>query len=144
VIYPTQEDIIYLAGIVDGEGSIGIDVGKPRGRMRSPNHFLRLQISNTYAPLIRWIEARFGGRATPQRGLRLRTCWQWVEHGQAAVDLLRRIQPYLIVKQQQTRLALEFWAQRTSDRGHQTSEEELALRESFRLAMHVANAGEAS
>ena len=143
MIYPTQEDIIYLAGIVDGEGSIGIHAGKPYGRMRASNHLLRLGVSNTSESLIRWMEARFGGASHIQHGNihTVRPCWNWVLHGQAAVDMLRRIRPYLIVKSAQAWLALEFWAQRTPDRGHRTSQDELALREGFRLAIQTANSG---
>ena len=138
MIYPTQADIIYLAGIVDGEGSINIST-RPSG------YQLSLSVSNTAESLIRWLEDRFAGYTRPY-GIRprRRPCWRWTITGDAAASLLKRLQYHLLIKSYQARLAMEYWAQRGDYTGRTLPPDEIERREGFRLALLASRKGEAA
>jgi len=141
MIYPSQEDVIYLAGIIDGEGSIVLH--------RRPNRYdynLILCVGNTSERLLHWIADRFGGAIYPlkQRQVHHRPAWMWTASGSSAAATLQRVRPYLIVKSTQAWLGLEYLATRTNQHGgpgRRIPVEEVALRDGFHLALKAANGG---
>ena len=123
----TELDLAYLAGIIDGEGTIGIYKGA-----EPFNYHLALIITNTYAPMLDWVRARTGGsltRHTPETA-RHKQGWQVVVWQARAADVIRLCQPYLIVKAQQADLALRFMSDYVSFRGRNSpvTEEQVAKR----------------
>jgi len=88
---------IYLAGIIDGEGTIKVRQDKQH------RHHLVLQVGNTCFELIKWLQDNFGGYIY-ERIPKKRTWskyWVWELHGVLDVSiLLSKIIPYLIVKKQ--------------------------------------------
>jgi hypothetical protein len=103
----TEAERAYMAGLVDGEGHIGITrLASQNGRGR---HTLIVQVTNTHLATLRelaaeWDVAAMGVR---QRG-RSRAVADLKWSTDAAVRLLREIQPYLRIKREQCRVALEF------------------------------------
>lgn len=88
VTIPTGTDLAYLAGIIDGEGSIRFRAGRPF-----------VAVYNTNTDLMHWLFLKTGrvGRVTDQRG-RV-PCYTWQVAG--ANDLLalcEALRPYLVVK----------------------------------------------
>ncbi len=137
-----REKLAYLAGIIDGEGSIAIS---PSGSRPSYpyNLYPRLRVGNTDLGLIEWLANNFGGSygKTGTTNGRHKRLYNWTITGQAAIDLLTTVRPWLLVKQQQAWLSCEFWAQRntTNTRRDGVSGEEKALREGFLLASRYLN-----
>lgn len=106
----TIQQACYIAGIVDGEGSIMLVVRKS---VREPSVHLRVSVSNTYHPLLDWLTEVTGigksyevdnqkyNRSTKLGGL-------WKTQGEAAEGLLKQILPYLIIKRRQAKVGLMF------------------------------------
>jgi len=104
----------YLAGIVDGEGSIIINKDKARrGRTskqnRGESHALLISMGNTNSEVVRWIEERFGGGTYRQRRNRpRRDVYFWRVWGIEAYKLLKKIRPFLVIKRKQAELGITF------------------------------------
>ena len=143
-----REDLAYIAGLVDGEGYIGIKKRAATRGYRSARHTLTVEVVNTYRPIIQWMQSSFGGSISTKKmseGAN-KPAYVWNAGGhQAALKLLQILRPWMRIKATQVWLGLEFSAQSRSyagcGRGHYLPDEELALREGFYLAMRSANAG---
>jgi hypothetical protein len=104
---PNQVELAYFAGLIDGEGSLGI--------YYNHNYFsLRLQIAMTNEEVLRWVEKHFGGkvnfRVAPSHLDREdRYYWACGDRYKLAW-LLPLIQPFLIVKKAQATLMIDFCA----------------------------------
>jgi hypothetical protein len=116
----------YLAGIIDGEGSIHICRPK-RGGL-----YPRIGISNTSKNLIKWLHKKIGSgcihifHATETH----RICYYLtIEKVEIVKEILERILPYLIVKQNHAETMLEFINLRQQHEVHNTcyTERELTL-----------------
>lgn len=110
----TPETLAYTAGLIDGEGHIGISGIKPGGERKRPIHYLAVIISMCDLPIIEWLHNTFGGsianrtnQPSRQNG-RCRPQWAWSLHGSNAQIFLEQILPYLQVKRRQAELAIEF------------------------------------
>jgi len=113
----TETDLAYLAGFIDGEGSICI-FGY-HGRRHSA---LRLQAYNTNRDVLDWIALTFGGRVHVVK--RRRSSWRqsfaWQISGQHAVPIIEQCMPYFRIKAQQAKLFLEV-AATLNQRGNHTA-----------------------
>jgi hypothetical protein len=108
--FPTDQTMIghlteaekgYLAGLIDGEGTIVFV--KISSAVRQ-SYQTRVQIYNTDKRMIEWVLSRLpSGRMSVQKhseGNR-KVLYQWICSTNAATTLLREIQPYLVIKQEQ-------------------------------------------
>jgi len=96
----------YLAGLVDGEGSIIAVKRNSEGR-----HTWRLQVANTKLPLLSWcIEVTGVGTivTTKSRNDKHQDGHWWQCYSWNAYDVLRQIVPYMIIKRE---LALRMMAE---------------------------------
>lgn len=123
----------YLAGIIDGEGSISIM--KIRGF-----YTLRLRVNNTNFELIDWLKINFGGfiYLTDKNGNR-NAIKTWEVTSRKAATLLKEIQPLLIVKKEQAKIALSFQSTVTSVLGTNLAEEIKTEREEYRKQIMILN-----
>ena len=100
----TSIDAAYIAGILDGEGSIMIPSRSSGGAS------LRVSISNTDYGLMEWIRATaLGGKiyAKSRTGsLGTKPIYMVVWGGQRALDFLKQVVPYMRVKRMQAEAAL--------------------------------------
>lgn len=141
----TDTNLAYLAGIIDGEGSIEL-------RMQRSNSLdLIVHVFNSDRPLFDWIEERFGGKTYDihKRQRVERPQWanvyNWNIGGETAVALLNRLLPFMVVKRAQAMLAVEAWNKRQpiprSQRrwGAKPTTELIALRKSYVEQMHILN-----
>ena len=140
-MYPSHDDWVYLAGLVDGEGSIVVHQSR---RFWNPSltasFAVRLQVTNTYEPVMRWLEELFGGRVyTSRKVVGRRQVFVWYINGQAAIPILRTIRPHLHIKATQAWLAMEAWEQRGDIRKGDNRAEVMALRSGFVLASSYSN-----
>ena len=102
-----KEKLIYLAGIVDGEGTFWRGYSKNgRGERYLQS---RLIVVQKEKPLIDWMKENFEGGVTLSRrmsfGIR-RPIWRWSLNGKKCELLAKRLQPYMIVKREQIKRVL--------------------------------------
>jgi hypothetical protein len=113
----TPMELAYLAGIIDGEGYIGIDSCYKR-KGRQSTHQLRVGVVNTSPELIMWLKETFGGswskREKPMSEKHSQ-CYQWRAEAKIAENILRLVVPFLIIKCEQVRVALMFRETFTTD-----------------------------
>lgn len=97
-----KEKLIYMAGIVDGEGHFWR--GNSKNGRGEDYTISRIHVTNTNTDLIDWIKTNFGGYAYLKKGGRPRhwlDCYTWSLAGKKAEALALELQPYLIVKKEQ-------------------------------------------
>ncbi len=123
-------DIRYVAGLFDGEGWITICV-MPITSMgsghRYTDKYVRYQmfvgLGMNYHPLIAKICDQFGGAvhrndSAHKKSANNRICYSWRLSSNKAAEFLKQILPYLQVKDEEAKLAIEFQAhmrEHTSD-----------------------------
>ena len=126
-----KEQLAYIAGLVDGEGSICIH-RDASNKKRYVKYNLLVNVSNTDPRPLRLIQGLFGGsffltNRTVSREGKL-PCWGINVSGPKAENLLRKILPYLIIKKEQAVLALEFRKYQTWGGGAKGTKSERKLR----------------
>jgi len=108
----------WAAGLIDGEGSIGIYQHTIRPR---PSWALQVTVGMTHRPTIERLHAMFGGymrgvnRRSPRRRL-----WFWQVSSATAVRVVRLVRPWLVTKAEEADLALRF-AETIGPKGIKTS-----------------------
>lgn len=135
----------YLAGFIDGEGCITITIN--RRKDRQPQHCLTICVAQSD----KWIldamceSTGLGKVFTASNSVRpwmkaTKSAWQWRIADRQALELLKTLQPHLLVKQAQAVIAIEF-AERKSKNptGKRVLDEEIAIRERARLAITELN-----
>ena len=102
-------DAAYLAGIIDGEGYIGIKRMQPKN-MKSVAYRARIQVRMTDEPAIKFLRDTLGGMYYRERqskkGRKILYCYQVSDR--AAESVLWSVINYLRVKRKQAELVLEF------------------------------------
>jgi DNA-directed RNA polymerase subunit RPC12/RpoP len=99
----TTAQLAYLAGIIDGEGSIQI-FDRTATRPGASRPSIRVSVANTHMPLLVWIQESCGlGVICVQNGgnpkiKTNKTCYSWGITSIAAVRFLVQVEPYLIEK----------------------------------------------
>jgi hypothetical protein len=99
-----EQEKAYLAGIVDGEGSIF--VGKTHKRLNT----MVVNVSNTDPRLHVWLKIHAGGHVTEDKRKypNRRKIWLWQIGSNKAADMLEEILPYLVIKKDQAETAIAF------------------------------------
>lgn len=116
-------DIAYIAGVIDGEGYIGIKkAGTPRADRRTPGYIAMVQVKMVDEPAIRFLAETLGGwyylqKPSARKGRPL-YCWQ-VSH-KAADTVLLAVLPYLRVKRQSAETVLQFRELQAQSTQHRT------------------------
>lgn len=99
----------YLAGLLDGEGYLGISHVK-----RADTYNIRIQVAMVTkgSMILDRMQSRYGGRITarPPETERNAPKEVWVLDGQEANDALRAARPHLILKSDQADCCLDLWA----------------------------------
>ncbi len=112
----TKKDIIdeikilaYLAGIVDGEGSIGIEHLSPTKGRKKDYYVCRLTVVNTAEEIMQLLKFFLGGTYQARKLIPGRKkCFRWHIFGEGLERALLRLEPYLILKQHQCRVVLTY------------------------------------
>lgn len=126
------ETLAYMAGIIDGEGYIGI-IARTRG------YLLSLHINNTSENIINWIAGHFGGRSNSYQpsSPNNKRMYSWQATGQRAKDVIWQVQPYLVIKSEHANIALNF---PIGNQWHIFTTNEIALRQSSYERIRSLNA----
>ena len=100
-------DIAYVAGLFDGEGYVDIYQATQSKASKSPSLMLRVIISQKDGAVMIWLEEKFGGYVRMDRR---KDSWiyRWDIRSQQAKKFLELILPFLKVKDEQVKLAIEF------------------------------------
>lgn len=89
-------NIAYVAGLMDGEGSIGFT------RSRSAM-IPRVSITNTDIALLNELKKTFGGYISPlsKRKANWKPAYAWIISNAKAVDFVAKLEPWLRIKREQ-------------------------------------------
>lgn len=100
-----KTDLAYVAGIIDGEGCIGIYKHKHR-------YYLQVAVHMTNEWLVNWLSFAFKGSISTYGYYRKReNCqkeWAWNLTGKKALVFLELVYPYLKLKKPQAEIAIQF------------------------------------
>lgn len=107
------EKLAYVAGIIDGEGSISITGKRTISEKGTPYWVFDVEVGayNTAPPLLVWLKQHFGGEYAPrkpQTGQR-KPCYRWrlIDNG-TRQQFLTAVLPYLVIKGEQARIVLKY------------------------------------
>lgn len=123
----------YLAGIIDGEGSIGIYRSGPHRGCAANRLVLVVTITSTTLILLEWCQKIVGDGKIAlkrQKNDKHRACWEWKIRNCKASRMLSLILPYLVIKKQQAVTAIKF-AETIGNVGQRLSKETQRKRENF-------------
>ena len=101
-----QTDIIYLAGFIDGEGSITMIHGINNGY--SPF----IAITNTNKAIIEWVQKRVGrGKIHAYEAWKegQKPYYTWRIYNRQALELAKELLPYLKIKRVQAQLLIDYY-----------------------------------
>ena len=130
-----SRDLAYIAGIVDGEGCISLNLchiyhGK---RIKEGTRItIALSVYNTYFPLLKYLKAAFGGTLynaeNPKGFSSKKALYQWRVAEQRACEILKLLLPHLKVKKKQAILALRLAARKRRNKGRRLTAFEIKTR----------------
>ncbi len=122
--------IAYLAGIIDGEGTIRITEGKVKGKNWKNIYNCSIRVGMTEPePLLLLYEVFGGALNIEKRTGNSRDIYRWAATGnKIAPPIIKRLLPYLIVKKEQAETVLEFVENFKLFNGKNTPDEEYEKR----------------
>lgn len=137
--------LAYLAGLVDGEGSISIGSYAVTS-IGTPQFTTYLSITNTNKDMIDWLFNNFGTKPIPYTSNQLsKNCrlpvWRWQITGDKLLHICEIILPYIVAKKRQVEIMIEMrktFKERTytkGQRGPKVSNELIARRQSLILEL---------
>jgi hypothetical protein len=145
-----SESLAYVAGLIDGDGSVGIACQKRgSGEQERWSYYASVTIGMTQPakPILEWIHQEWGGSLHPHKTAGEKECpaWQWRVTGDNAVTILRKLLPYLRLKGPQAKLALEVeriraLLPRTNNGGAEWTPQSRAECERIKQKIHSLNA----
>lgn len=131
----------YAAGLIDGEGYIGIQEAGGSFQVR-----LKVAMTDKGRPALEALSALFGGRVRRDRDATEsnRSTLVWLVTGKAAVKVVSQLRPMLLVKAEAADIALEFGRMHEalptlSRRGRLWDAESLARASMLRARIQEAN-----
>jgi hypothetical protein len=117
----SQIKLSYLAGIIDGEGCITIR--RIINKTQSENYLLSVQIGMYDKEPIELIVSILGGSISKSGKL-----WKYYSYGDEALNILRELYPYLLVKKEEALIGIAFQTSLINRKGHTLSEDEIAYK----------------
>ena len=107
----------YAAGLIDGEGAIGLAVSAHKGR-RAFSPEVRISLATKGKPALEFMHKHFGGTLKPDRPIRQgkwSATWMWRIGGHAAGKFLVVVGPFLQLKAEQAMIGLKaLWVRDTA------------------------------
>jgi sulfite reductase beta subunit-like hemoprotein len=140
---PTDPAVLgYLAGLLDGEGSVIVTRTRGRGSVND-SVSARVIITNTDLPLIEWLLAEVGGSFVPKKRMKdhHRQAYQWLLGGRNAAAFLLAVIPYLRIKKAQAEAGLRI-LETVGDRNTRLTDEVMEIREEAFAEVRRLNAGQ--
>jgi len=107
--------LAYTAGIMDGEGYLGITCHAYYNAVR---YVPRMSITNTDFDLIQWLMDNFGGTYSVNRKNASKYCYMWhIFETDKLCEFLEDIKPFVKLKHRQLELLLYFFSLGTGKPG---------------------------
>ena len=101
-------DIRYMAGLFDGEGCICLVKQKVIG-LKYPNYSIRCVVSMCHKPIIKMIQAQFGGLYSERKGTdKQRNSFSLMWTNNRAKPFIESLLPHLILKREEAEVALDY------------------------------------
>ena len=103
-------DLHYAAGIIDGEGYIGITISEPRGKAKSTYFNTVVNVGMADLEIPAWLQEIFGGSlySYPSKNGKTRGVFHWKLSGVAAIEFCKIIRPFLKLKNRQAEILIRF------------------------------------
>ena len=118
----TVAQAAYLAGIIDGEGFVGLSKKKDLKGVRGGYSYRPyIGVSNTCKSVIDWIAGvtKIGNvRANSPPKAGHKPSWRWEAWSQKASYVLRAVRPYMVIKTRQADLIILYTATATRHPGN--------------------------
>lgn len=133
-------ELAYLAGIFDGEGTVCVCKRKAYGAYLTPRYTLLVAIQLGELSTIEFLSKITNKHFIHIKpvGNRRKISYRLTWSSNQGAEFLRQIIPYLHGKKEQAILAVEFQEQTSSQsRGIPLTEDQLALRETFYLQLRL-------
>jgi len=133
----------YIAGFVDGEGTITISKEKTHSSRRGFTYGVYFCVSNTNRELLQLmcntVSVGYVARSNRNRNFpRRKEIFHWSAHRRKAAALIQKLLPHLYLKGAQAELALKY--QEAIIQGHQPlTEEECVFRDQCYMKMKELN-----
>ena len=135
--------IAYIAGIIDGEGSISLYRQPSKTCTRGFRHRVSVVVTNTDYRLMTRLKTWFGGHVgKEQRLLNYRKqCYRWQLNAvNEQCTFLKTIEPFLLLKKKHAQLCLDFLENGGMGyRGTGITDEEFARRDKLSQAIYYLN-----
>jgi hypothetical protein len=139
----SSTDIAYAAGIIDGEGYIGITEVAPSHSRKSPRIRGQVTVAMTDERIPAWLCENFGGTVhhySPRRP-GVKGTYQWVLANQNAADFCSIVEDSLKLKHLQARLVIDYYLdpriKRVRSKG--IPEDDLLARREYVTAIKLLN-----
>lgn len=108
----SETDYAWAAGIIDGEGHIGMTRCKPGVNRRATiGYQIRISVRMTHEPTVKKLRFLFGGtlnRVPSRNPQKHKESYAWYVGDLKTVEVLEKILPYLITKRDQALLVLDY------------------------------------
>jgi hypothetical protein len=139
----SEADLAYMAGLIDGEGSVyAMGFKNNKGYWAFQTY---IQCVNNHIPVIKWCADTFGGRAAPIPEGSLSANgrfhpYKWVADGPNSTHIARLLLPYSRIKKPQLELYIELRELMEPGRGNRPIQDhELDARQSLIKRMKALN-----
>lgn len=144
---PDETVKAWLAGFIDGDGYISItEKYGCNPHQLSPYFRIRVGITNISRAILRLVAIYFGGSVSSgwdSPDTKKHRVYSWTIQGNMARDLLNDILPYLKLKYQQAKLAIQFQDALTEYKyrhmGEKLDSQIIQLRLTYKLLIHRLN-----
>lgn len=108
-------ELAYMAGIIDGEGSIYIGNFSKNPKTGTPYFQTAMQVSNTEYALIDWLLRTFGGLINKRTRRQMpanskKDVWIWTASGDRLTHICEVILPYVVIKVREIEIMLKMRA----------------------------------
>ncbi len=116
-----NELIAYLAGLVDGEGYVGIKKQKPRPDTINALYHERIQIRMVEEKAIKLFKQTFGGnyyRETDHSKYSKKPLYCYQATDRLAAKIIKILLPYLLIKNRQAKLILKLRESKENPESH--------------------------
>ena len=125
-----KQQISYIAGFFDGEGSIYMLHNKKTNQI-----FLCVNLTNTNKKVLDWINKNLGGKLSLSKDKRAKIqLYRLRWYSQNALSILKVLKPYLQIKKNKCKLAIEFQEKQVKGIKTINFDEQLKIKEAIKNA----------
>ena len=108
----------YFAGLFDGEGCVSINKtsGGIKRKYKRNGFQLRVSVTNTNLDILYALQNRYGGKVYIREKANARNYGNWITVSNQTIHPLSSWLPFLIIKKEQAKVALDFQSNRKTNK----------------------------